>query len=78
MKKQNRLYEIFEVTLYDVGLRDHEEIEKEETYVGEQWAVSEAQAVSRYCYKNGCRSYEYYEWAGDTGRVTRIVARLKK
>jgi hypothetical protein len=77
MRKPNQLYEIFIIENFDIGLRDHEEIETEVEKIGEQWAVSERQAVSRFCYKTNCRSVEFHEWEGDTGRTTRIIARLK-
>ena len=77
MRKPNQLYEIFIIENFDIGLRDHEEIETEVEKIGEQWAVSEIQAVSRFCYKANCRSVEFHEWEGDTGRTTRIIARLK-
>ena len=77
MKKPNQLYEMFIIEKFDVGRRFRDDIETNIEKVGEQWAVSERQAVSRFCYKCNCRSFEFHEWEGDTGRTVQVVAKLK-
>ena len=77
MAKQARVYNVYEEVHSDIGLRDHDEVQITRSLIGEQWAVSEAQAVSRYCYKTGRYAETFHEWAGDTGRIVRIVAEVK-
>lgn len=78
MKKPNQLYNILEECQNDIGLRDHDEIQTYSRKIGEQWAVSEAQAVARYCYKTKRKAWDIYEWEGDTGATVRLVAELKR
>lgn len=76
MKRRDKLYDIFRLDILDVNMRDHEEPEEIYQKIGEQLAVSEAQAVSRYCYKNGIRSIMFSNYEGDTGRMTYIEAKI--
>lgn len=73
MKKPKQKYEIFAETTLDYG-DGHIDTTRER--VGETWAVSEAQAINNYCYRNGTHNYEVHEWRGDGGRTVSYTAKL--
>ncbi len=69
------LYDIYLEERFDIGMRDHDEIETRITLIGSQFAVSERQAVSRFCWKNNLRSSTIIEQEGDTGRECTVFAK---
>lgn len=70
--QRKRKYIIYTQTRTDYG---DGRMDKSERRVGETWAVSKAQAVNNYCYREGVRAYQCAEWSHDGLRETEIIAK---